>query len=134
MKVEKPWGYEIRWAINEKYLGKILYIKEGQRLSKQYHNVKDETIYVLEGALNLELGPDISTYKNNPEPQKIVLSEGESKRIHPGMVHRFCAEMSDVVLVEVSTPEITDVVRLSDDYGRTEAEKTEDLYAIYGGD
>jgi quercetin dioxygenase-like cupin family protein len=134
MKVEKPWGYEIRWAINEKYLGKILYIKEGQRLSKQYHNVKDETIYVLEGALNLELGPDISTYRDNPEPQKIVLSEGESKRIHPGTVHRFCAEMSDVVLVEVSTPEITDVVRLSDDYGRTEADEVEALYAIYGGD
>lgn len=134
MKVEKPWGYEIRWAVNDKYLGKILYIKEGQRLSKQYHKVKDETIYVLEGDLNLEYGPDISTYTKDPEPQKIILSQGESRRIHPGVVHRFCADMSDVVLVEVSTPEIEDVVRLSDDYGRTEDEETESLYAIYGGD
>ena len=134
MKVEKPWGYEIRWAINDKYLGKILYIKEGQRLSKQYHKVKDETIYVLEGDLNLEYGPDISTYTKDPEPQKIILSQGESRRIHPGVVHRFCADMSDVVLIEVSTPEIDDVVRISDDYGRTEDERTESLYAIYGGD
>ena len=54
MKVEKPWGYEVRWAINEKYLGKLLFIKDGNRLSKQYHEVKDETIYVLEGNLLLE--------------------------------------------------------------------------------
>ncbi len=132
MKVEKPWGYEVRWAINEKYLGKLLFIKDGNRLSKQYHEVKDETIYVLEGSLLLELGPHMSV----PEQESIkeVVSEGESRRIHPGMVHRFCAEMGDVILIEVSTPEIDDVVRLSDDYGRTAGEETEELYAIYGGD
>ncbi|MBI80176.1 MAG: cupin [Gammaproteobacteria bacterium] len=132
MKVEKPWGYEVRWAINEKYLGKLLFIKEGNRLSRQYHEVKDETIYVLEGSLLLELGPHISV----PEQESIkeTVSEGQSRRIHPGMVHRFCAEAGDVVLIEVSTPEIDDVVRLSDDYGRGEKEDTEELYAIYGGD
>ena len=108
MKVEKPWGHEIRWAINEKYLGKILYIKSGNRLSLQYHEQKDETIYVLNGQVVVHLDETI-----------YLLSKGESLRIQPGMVHRFCApEDSDVELIEVSTPEIDDVVRLDDDYGR----------------
>ena len=132
MKVEKPWGYEIRWAVNEKYLGKLLFIKDGNRLSRQYHEIKDETIYVLEGSLMLEIGPHMSVREQ--ESIKEVVNEGESRRIHPGMIHRFCAEAGDVVLIEVSTPEIDDVVRLSDDYGRTEAEETEALYAVYGGD
>jgi len=74
MKVEKPWGYEIRWAMNEKYLGKILFIANGHRLSRQYHEVKDETIYVLSGVLMLELGKSA---------EKKVLKEGESYRIPP---------------------------------------------------
>ena len=108
MKVEKPWGHEIRWAINNKYLGKILYIKAGSRLSLQYHEQKDETIYVLNGEAVVHLDDKIH-----------LLSKGESLRIQPGMIHRFCApEDSDVELIEVSTPEIDDVVRLEDDYGR----------------
>jgi len=108
MKVEKPWGHEIRWAINDKYLGKILHINAGQRLSLQYHEVKDETIYVLEGTLIVH-GKDNIT----------ILDQGDSLRIQPGTIHRFCAPPSDhVKLVEVSTPEIDDVVRLEDDYGR----------------
>jgi mannose-6-phosphate isomerase-like protein (cupin superfamily) len=108
--VEKPWGFENRWAINEKYLGKILHINRGHRLSLQYHNVKDETIYVLSGVLSLHLGDDV-----------VTLMEGESFHIKPGVVHRFEAPKhgTDVVLIEVSTPEIDDVVRLEDDYRRT---------------
>ena len=133
MKVDKPWGHEIRWAINEKYLGKLLFIKQGNRLSKQYHEVKDETIYVLEGSLLLELGPHMSVQEQ--EAVKEIVSEGESRRIHPGVIHRFCAEKGDVVLIEVSTPEIDDVVRLQDDYARASAKEYEEsLYAIYGGD
>jgi len=110
MKVEKPWGHEIRWAINEKYLGKILHINKGHRLSKQYHEIKDETIYVLSGKLKLILGPkDI----------EIHLPAGSAYRIKPKEIHRFCAAFdTDVELIEVSTPEIDDVIRLEDDYKR----------------
>ena len=116
-KVDKPWGHEVRWAINDKYLGKILHIDRGQRLSRQYHEVKDETIYVLQGLLILELGVDD---KKHGQAKKIkVLETGESHRIKPGTIHRFCAPREGFVrLIEVSTPEIDDVVRLQDDYGR----------------
>ena len=117
LKVEKPWGHEVRWAINNKYLGKILHIDRGQKLSRQYHEVKDETIYVLQGLLILELGMDES---KNGQAEKIkVLETGESYRIKPGTIHRFCAPREGFVrLIEVSTPEIDDVVRLQDQYGR----------------
>ena len=108
MKVEKPWGYEIRWAINNKYLGKILHINAGQRLSLQYHDQKDETIHVLEGMAIVHL--DGKTH---------ILSEGESLRIQPKQIHRYSAPIDcDAKLIEVSTPEINDVVRIEDDYGR----------------
>jgi mannose-6-phosphate isomerase-like protein (cupin superfamily) len=116
-KVEKAWGHEDRWAITDKYLGKILYINEGHRLSKQYHIEKDETVYVLKGSLLLELGPHYE-YSDTESGIKIVLGEGECQRIRPGLIHRFCADKGDVVLIEVSTAEIDDVVRLQDDYGR----------------
>ena len=116
-KIEKPWGHEIRWAINEKYLGKILHINQGQRLSRQYHEVKDETIYVLQGLLILELG--VNEAKNGQAEKTKVLETGESYRIKPGTIHRFVApNEGHVRLIEVSTPEINDVVRLQDDYGR----------------
>ena len=108
MKVEKPWGYEIRWAITEKYLGKILYINAGHQLSLQYHEVKDESIYVLEGTLLVK-----------DKDRVRILEQGESLRIQPGTIHRFCApSLTHVKLIEVSTPEIDDVIRLEDDYGR----------------
>ena len=115
IKTNKPWGHEIRWAINEKYLGKILHINPSQRLSRQYHEVKDETIYVLTGILILELGED--EYK---KPEKtLILETGESYRIKPRIIHRFAAPSENYVrLIEVSTPEMDDVVRLHDDYGR----------------
>ena len=119
VKVDKPWGHEVRWAINDKYLGKILHIERGQKLSRQYHEVKDETIYVLQGLLILELGMDES--KNNQAEKIKVLETGESYRIKPGVIHRFIAPREGFVrLIEVSTPEIDDVVRLQDDYGRTD--------------
>ncbi len=109
--VEKPWGHEERWAITEKYLGKILHIKAGHRLSRQYHEQKDESIYVLNGALVLEIGSEDDLVWH-------TLQQGESWRIKPGTIHRFCAVDVDCVLIEVSTPEINDVVRLEDDYSR----------------
>ena len=110
----KPWGHEIRFAINEKYLGKILYIAKGQRLSRQYHTQKDETIFIQEGILLLEVGSP-----NDPNFKKIKLGYGQRYRIFPGVVHRFCAPYDQgVTLVEVSTPELDDVVRLEDDYNR----------------
>ena len=117
MKVEKPWGHEVRWAITDKYLGKLLHINRGQSLSRQYHEVKDETVYVLQGLLILELGQQ----PNGSAEFTKVLEEGESYRITPGQIHRFVAPTDGFVkLIEVSTPEIDDVVRLQDDYGRAE--------------
>ncbi len=112
MKVNKPWGHEIRWAVNDKYLGKILHIDRGARLSRQYHEVKDETIYVLNGVLILELGQD--------PIETIVLKEGDSYRILPKTIHRYLAPAESYVrLLEVSTPEVDDVVRIEDAYGRS---------------
>jgi mannose-6-phosphate isomerase len=110
----KPWGHEIRFAQNDKYLGKILYIKKGHRLSRQYHELKDETIFVQHGTLILELGsPDVSSFETK------TLNYGERFHILPGVIHRFCApDDAPVTLIEVSTPEIDDVVRLQDDYKR----------------
>ena len=112
--VEKPWGHEEIWARATHYVGKILFIKKGHRLSRQFHRVKEETIMVLEGVLLLEegLGSD------GDKIEKHILIPGAIFHIPPGTVHRFCADRSDVKLVEVSTPEITDVVRLEDDYRR----------------
>jgi len=110
----KPWGHEIRFAVTDKYLGKILYIAKGHKLSRQYHQQKDETIFVQHGILTLELGmPGTSTFETK------TLGYGERFRVLPGVVHRFCApENAPVTLIEVSTPEIDDVVRLEDDYKR----------------
>ena len=113
--VTKPWGYEIRFAANEKYIGKILYIAKGKRLSRQYHEQKDETIFVLEGSLVLELGKP----KENGTIDGTILNYGDRYRIKPGVIHRFSApDNKSVTLVEVSTPEMDDVIRLEDDYNR----------------
>ena len=108
--VKKPWGHEEIWAENPKYLGKILVIKNGHRLSRQYHDVKDETIRVLSGTLTIEVGVK--------GENKWKYTEGSTFHVTPKTVHRFCACDGDVQLIEVSTPEINDVVRLEDDYSR----------------
>ena len=110
-KIEKPWGYEILWAHCDKFVGKILVIEPGHKLSRQYHKVKEETIRVLKGSLTVEIG------ENNEK--SYFLKEGQSFHVEPGTVHRFCAETDRVELVEVSTPELDDVVRLEDDYSRS---------------
>lgn len=110
-RVEKPWGYELIWARTDRYVGKILHIEAGQALSYQYHRVKEETIYVLRGKLTLHVSEDDSP------PRVIVLSEGQVFHITPGLRHRFEAKET-VDLLETSTPELDDVVRLEDRYGR----------------
>jgi len=109
-KVYKPWGHEIIWAHTSKYVGKVLFIKDGHKLSRQYHEVKDETIYVTNGNLKLEIG--------FPVESTTILTTGCSYRIETEVIHRFIADNGDVQLMEVSTPELDDVVRLEDDYDR----------------
>ncbi len=110
-EVPKPWGHELIWAEAERYVGKVLHIEAGRRLSLQYHEVKDETLLLLSGQLLLELGPvggDLAPRELRPF---------EAVRIVPHTVHRMTA-ITDCDIVEVSTPELQDVVRLADDYGR----------------
>lgn len=109
--INKPWGSESIWAQTKDYVGKILFINRGHKLSKQYHEVKEETILVKSGTLFLEIG--------NKEVEYLELGPGESYHVTPGTVHRFCARELDVVLIEVSTPELNDVVRIEDDYDRS---------------
>jgi mannose-6-phosphate isomerase-like protein (cupin superfamily) len=111
--VKKPWGHEEIWAENDKYLGKILYIKAGHRLSLQYHEKKIETIRVLQGRLLVVLQEG----RDGPIHNK-HMSEGDTYHVTAGTIHRFCATDQDVSILEVSTPEIDDVVRLEDDYVR----------------
>jgi len=112
-RVEKPWGHELWWARTDRYVGKILHVNEGASLSLQYHNVKDETILVQRGRLLFETrGKDEAG-----ELRKIEMGPGDVFHITPGTVHRMTG-LEDCDLVEVSTPEIDDVVRLEDRYGR----------------
>lgn len=108
--IEKPWGYEDIWAKTDHYVGKILFIKKGARLSYQYHQQKEETLLVLEGLLEVE-------FEKNGERSKIKLKPGETFHNPPLQKHRFIA-IEDCKLIEVSTPHLTDVVRLEDDYKR----------------
>ena len=107
-KVDKPWGYEIIWAETESYIGKILHINKGSRLSKQYHEIKEETVYVIKGVLY--------NCDENDKIKKVL--QGESFHVLPNQIHRFCAIDCDVEIVEVSTPHLDDVVRIEDDYNR----------------
>ena len=111
-RVEKPWGWELIWAEAEAYVGKILFVRAGQSLSLQFHNVKDESWYVQEGKAELELG-DVGQGALNRE----VIGPGACFRFLPGTVHRVTA-VEDTTIVEVSTPHLDDVVRLEDRYGR----------------
>ena len=110
--VPKPWGHETIWAQSERYVGKILHINAGHELSVQYHNRKDETVYLLSGEI---------VYRVQREGDDILddtqLKVGESFRITPGTIHQMVA-LTDCDVLEVSTAEIDDVVRLSDKYGR----------------
>ncbi len=110
-RVPKPWGHETIWALTDRYVGKILHINAGHELSVQYHNVKDETVYLLSGQIAYRVRSDADLLED------VQLKEGESFRITPGTVHQMVA-LTDCDVLEVSTPELDDVVRLSDKYGR----------------
>jgi mannose-6-phosphate isomerase len=111
VKVPKPWGHETIWAHSDRYVGKILHINAGQELSVQYHNKKDETVHLLSGEISYRVKKDAG------ELEDVRLKLGESFRITPGTVHQMVA-LTDCDVLEVSTPELDDLVRLSDKYGR----------------
>jgi len=113
-RVEKPWGYELHWAKTDRYVGKIIHINAGHALSLQYHNRKDETIYVWSGRLLFEIQEGERLVKHEVGP-------GERFHVTPGTIHRMTA-IEDCDIFEVSTPELDDVVRLEDRYGREDRE------------
>lgn len=110
-RIDKPWGYELHFAVTERYVGKVLFIRGGESLSLQYHRMKDESVYVQSGLLKL-------TAEENGELVVKDVRPGEAFRIKPGMRHRYAADI-DTTLFEVSTTELDDVVRLEDRYGRS---------------
>jgi mannose-6-phosphate isomerase-like protein (cupin superfamily) len=111
--VPKPWGYELIYAKTERYVGKILHINRGQSLSLQYHEMKEETLYVVEGEVRL-------TIEYEGDRRELRLRKGEAFHIPPRLIHRMEA-IVDTDVAEVSTPELDDVVRLEDRYGRVAA-------------
>lgn len=112
-RVEKPWGYELIWAETPQYIGKILHIERSGQLSYQYHEHKIETVYVLAGVVELEVATT-----DGPR-QRLRLQPGQSFHVPPGLRHRMTAiETCDIL--EASTPELEDVVRLEDRYGRVQ--------------
>lgn len=112
-RVEKPWGYELVWAETDQYAGKILHIEEGEALSLQYHRVKDETLYVLSGTLRLEIGDGEESLR------ELRLEPGQAIHLPPGRRHRLTALRACDVL-EASTAQLDDVVRIADRYGRVD--------------
>ena len=139
VRVEKPWGYELHWAKTDRYVGKIIHIKAGHALSVQYHNRKDETVYLLSGELKYWVqargekhGPEsrVSPHRTSgtgetpvagrspiPDMADVNLRVGDAFRITPGTIH-YMEAVTDCDVLEVSTPELDDVVRLKDRYGR----------------
>lgn len=112
-RVEKPWGHELIWARTDRYVGKILHVRAGHVLSRQYHNFKDETMHVLSGELVLR------TWESEDAPADArPFRAGETVHIPPGRIHQIEATVDSDVL-EASTPELDDLVRLSDRYGRS---------------
>ena len=117
-RVEKPWGYELWWARTDRYVGKILHLRRGESLSLQYHHVKDETIMLQRGRLLFETRPA----GQEGELRRIEMQPGDVFHITPGTLHRMTG-LEDCDIVEVSTPELDDVVRLEDRYGRAGTSK-----------
>ena len=109
-KVDKPWGYELIFAQTNNYAGKILHINKDEKLSLQYHKTKEETIYLSRGLMKLEIEQDGNLLE-------VILQVGESYHIPPGTKHRFSA-LEECDIFEVSTPQLDDIVRLEDQYGR----------------
>jgi quercetin dioxygenase-like cupin family protein len=112
-RIEKPWGYELHWAKTDRYVGKLIHVNAGHALSLQYHDLKDETIYLQSGRLLFEIQEGKDLVKREMVP-------GERVHITAKTVHRMTA-LEDSDIFEVSTPELQDVVRLEDRYGRVDA-------------
>ncbi|MES2525002.1 MAG: cupin domain-containing protein [Gemmatimonadota bacterium] len=110
--VPKPWGHETIWAQTDRYVGKILHIKAGQALSVQYHERKDETVYLLIGEMKYWV-----QLPGDTELRDQRLTAGQSFRITPGTIH-YMEAVTDCDVLEASTPELDDVVRIKDRYGR----------------
>ena len=113
-RVDKPWGYELIWATSEHYAGKVLFVKEGCSLSLQFHKVKHESWYIQDGRAELEIGAPGDALRNLE-----VVGPGAAFRLPPGTVHRIRA-LADTTVLEVSTPQLDDIVRLEDLYGRVD--------------
>jgi len=111
-RVDKPWGYELIWALTDDYCGKILFVRAGHSLSLQFHREKDESWLVQAGRAKVELGAAGESVLNEE-----VVGPGAAFRFKPGTVHRVSA-LEDTTILEVSTPHLEDVVRLEDAYGR----------------
>ena len=111
-RVDKPWGHELIWALTDVYCGKLLFVKAGESLSLQFHREKDESWFVHSGRAELEMAEP-----GKKVPALEVVGAGAAFRIPPGTVHRVKA-LEDTTIIEVSTPQIEDVVRLEDRYGR----------------
>ena len=105
-RVEKPWGYELWWTVTDQYVGKVIHVNQGNSLSLQYHKVKHESMYVISGQAELVINGEVKR-----------MEPGNATEIPPLTQHRLTA-LTDVEVVEVSTPELDDVVRLEDRYGR----------------
>jgi mannose-6-phosphate isomerase len=112
-RVDKPWGYELLYALTDRYCGKVIFIRGGEELSLQFHREKDETLYVQSGRVEFEIGDP-----GKPVDREVV-GPGSAFHLQPGTVHRLRA-LEDTVVLEVSTPELDDIVRLEDRYGRAD--------------
>ena len=110
-KTEKPWGYELLYALTPRYAGKLIFVKKGYRLSLQYHKEKEESMYLLRGKVRFSVQPQ------NDKMTDIVGEPGFTLHLPPQTTHRVEA-LEDSTILEVSTPQLGDVVRLQDDYGR----------------
>ena len=109
-RVEKPWGYELVWARTARYVGKVIHVRAGHALSLQYHNRKEETLLLWSGRLLFEL-------RTNDQVRRWEMKPGDRVHVVPGTVHRMTA-IADSDVFEVSTPDLEDVVRIEDRYGR----------------
>ncbi len=109
-KTEKPWGYEVLWAKTDNYVAKMMYVLPNKRMSLQFHKEKEETIYVMRG--------NLTVWENENDDDFMQYGPGSIYHVKPGMIHRFGAKDSAVMLMEVSTNHLDDVVRIKDDFDR----------------
>lgn len=117
-RIDKPWGYELIWAETDLYVGKLLHVHAGESLSLQFHEEKDETLFLLEGEVRMDLGAGVNSL------ERVPFEEGANLRIRPGTLHRIEA-VTDATILEASTTELDDVVRIRDRYGRVGAEEAD---------